>query len=61
MNELLRQQLGDITEDEFKAAFWAGEQYLEVSKNTGIETSMKGLLSVMANNIKRLRGLHNGK
>lgn len=57
MNELLRQQLGDITEDEFKAAFWAGEQYLEVSKNTGAYTTIHDLLSVMANNIKRLRGV----
>lgn len=58
MSEYLKQQLGNITEEEFAAAMWAGEQYLEVSKNTGIETSMKGLLSVMANNIKRLRGCY---
>ena len=58
MSEYLKQQLGNITEEEFAAAMWAGEQYLEVSKNTGVETSMKGLLSVMANNILRCRGCY---
>lgn len=57
MSEYLKQQLGNITEEEFAAAMWAGEQYLEVSKNTGTNTTMDGLLTVMANNIKRYRGV----
>lgn len=57
MNELLRKQLGNITEDEFNAAMWAGDNYFESCKNTGDCVIIDDLITVMANNIKRYRGI----
>jgi ArsR family metal-binding transcriptional regulator len=55
MREFLKNQLGEITEQEFAVALGAGDNYFEQCKNRGENTTMAELLETMAGSIKRFR------
>lgn len=55
MKLFLEKDLGEISDREFAIALEAGDNYLETCKNKGKNPTMKDLLNVMADSIKRYR------